>query len=83
MKRQASVGMLYLKVIVVFSALFALSWLTSCATAHTPCDAYGSVKWEDNIHNPENEEFVVEVAFNEGVEVNEVTQQMFNNRYLK
>jgi hypothetical protein len=47
------------------------------------CDAYGDVKWEDNIHNPDNEEFVVEVAFNEGVEVEQVTQEMFNARYVE
>ena len=53
---------------------------TSCSTTQH-CDAYGSVKWEDNIHNPDNEEFLVEVAFNEGVEVEQVTQTMFNERY--
>ncbi len=31
MKRQASVGMFYLKTILVFCALYALAHLTSCA----------------------------------------------------
>jgi hypothetical protein len=53
---------------------------TSCSTTQH-CDAYGSVKWEDNIHNPDNEEFVDEVAFNEGVASDAVTQQMFDARY--
>ena len=42
-----------------------------------------SVNWSDNISNPENSEFVNEVAFNKGIKVNRVTQKMFNDRYLK
>lgn len=38
-------------------------------------------KWVDNIHNPENEEFVEEVAFNLGIYADQVTQQQFNKRY--
>jgi hypothetical protein len=38
--------------------------------------------WADNIKNPENEEFVEEVAFNLNKPVSQVTQQEFNNRYL-
>ncbi len=45
------------------------------------CNSLSQVAWEDNINNPENEEFVVEVAFNEGVEIWEVTQSQFNERY--
>lgn len=68
------------KVIVV--AIAALMF-TSCKSTYQHCDAYGSndVKWEDNISNPDNEEFVVEVAFNAGVDAEEVTQEMFNSRY--
>ena len=57
--------------------------MTSCKSTYQHCDAYGSndVKWEDNIGNPDNEEFVVEVAFNAGVDAEEVTQEMFNSRY--
>jgi hypothetical protein len=45
------------------------------------CNSLSQVAWEDNINNPENHEFVVEVAFNEGVEMWEVTQEQFNERY--
>jgi hypothetical protein len=38
-------------------------------------------KWADNIHNPENEEFVEEVAFNLHISADEVTQEQFNIRY--
>lgn len=80
MKRQASVGMFYL---YTFLIVIVIAVLTSCGSSHhIQCDAYGSVKWEDNINNPDNEEFVVEVAFNEGIEVEEVTQEMFNQRYI-
>jgi len=41
------------------------------------------VNWPDNISNPKNAEFVNEVAFNNGINVNKVTQKMFNDRYLK
>jgi hypothetical protein len=41
------------------------------------------VNWPDNILNPKNAEFVNEVAFNNGINVNKVTQKMFNDRYLK
>lgn len=36
MKRQASVGMLYLKTIIIASLLFAITHLTSCNT-YKPC----------------------------------------------
>lgn len=39
--------------------------------------------WPDNISNPKNAEFVNEVAFNNGIKASEVTQKMFNDRYLK
>lgn len=77
MKKSAGFGMLFLWTIIIFSALYALA---SCST-YQHCDAYGSVKWEDNISNPDNEEFLVEVAFNAGVDAEEVTQEMFNSRY--
>ena len=35
------------------------------------------------VHHPDNQPFVLEVAFNEGITVDKVTQQMFNERYLK
>lgn len=38
--------------------------------------------WENSIYNPDNEEFVVEVAFNLEISVDEVTQEQFNDRYI-
>jgi hypothetical protein len=35
----------------------------------------------DDIHNPDNKEYVEEIAFNEGISYEEVTQKMFNERY--
>jgi len=52
---------------------------TSCASSGHTCDAYS---WEDSIENPDNADFIEEVAFNEGVTPQEVTQIMFNQRYL-
>jgi len=40
-------------------------------------------KWENSIENPDNSEFVVEVAFNLNIETSEVTQEQFNTRYLQ
>lgn len=39
------------------------------------------VKWADDIRNPENKEFVDEVAFNKGTDSKKVTQSEFNQRY--
>jgi hypothetical protein len=39
------------------------------------------VLWEDHIANPENREFVVEVAFNLDIPIDSVTQEQFNKRY--
>lgn len=41
------------------------------------------VAWKDSIKNPENDAYVVEVAFNEGVDKSQVTQEQFNKRYRK
>jgi len=40
-----------------------------------------TTQWVDSIHNPENAEFVAEIAFNKDITVYEVTQEMFNERY--
>ena len=54
--------------------------LASCSVGkHISVDA--CPKWADNIHNPENEEFVEEVAFNLHISADEVTQEQFNIRY--
>lgn len=38
-------------------------------------------KWDDSVKNPENKEFVAEVAFNLNKKPNKVTQQEFAERY--
>ena len=56
--------------------------MTSCKSTYQHCDAYGQVKWEDSIDNPDNEEFVVETAFQlTNGHTEDVTQEMFNSRY--
>ena len=54
-----------------------LAILTGCNKQNS----LSQIRWCDNINNPENREYVVEVAFNEGVEIWEVTQSQFNERY--
>lgn len=41
----------------------------------------GDTDWENSIENPDNEEFLVEVAFNLGKDVEDVTQAEFDARY--
>ena len=61
-------------VAIVFVAVLA----TGCKSSrHANCDAYG----ENSIFNPDNAEFIEEVAFNAGVAPQEVTQSMFDARY--
>ena len=40
-----------------------------------------TMTWEDSIKNPDNSAYVVEVAFNLGIEPHEVSQAQFNRRY--
>jgi hypothetical protein len=40
-----------------------------------------TVKWEDDIYNPKNKEYVKEVAFNKNKSAHRVTQKEFNKRY--
>jgi hypothetical protein len=46
----------------------------------TPLAPTPVVRWADNIKNPENKEFVAEVAFNKK-KIGKVTQEEFNQRY--
>jgi hypothetical protein len=65
---------------IYFLLIGALAFiLGSCKSSGHACDAYS---WEDSIENPDNADFIEEVAFNEGVTPQEVTQIMFNQRYL-
>lgn len=40
-----------------------------------------AIKWEHDIKNPANEEYVNEVAFNLNKKLKNVTQEEFNDRY--
>ena len=93
MKRQASVGLVYLYTMLIITAFLML---VGCGTTHSGCNyakakAYNDkqmkkakrhrVAYADDIHNPANREFVEEVAFNEDIEPAMVTQAQFNMRY--
>ena len=68
---------------------------TGCATSHGGCNYAKAQKFNqkqmrkaerhrsyaDNIHNPENDEYINEIAFNEDIAPEAVTQEMFNARY--
>lgn len=84
-KTQAAVFKLaVLYVVGAICMLFVMASCTLVKSGHTnrhyKVDACPS--WADNIKNPENEEFVEEVAFNLHKPVSQVSQQEFNNRYL-
>jgi hypothetical protein len=54
--------------------------LASCSVGnHISVDACPN--WVDNIHNPDNQEFVEECAFNLSIPSTKVTQEQFNLRY--
>ena len=76
--RGASVGRLYLYTMIVITIMLILS---SCGSVPQEQKAFNTVQWENSIYNKENAEFVDEVAFNESCTSNDVTQEMFNNRY--
>ena len=72
----------------------ALSMLIGCATTqgcqYAKCKKYNDKQMRkairhraavNSIHNPENKEFIEEIAFNEDISSEEVTQEMFNARY--
>ena len=61
----------------IIKTLLILSLCAGCSKEKS----LSQIAWADNVNNPENEEFVVEVAFNEGVEIGQVTQAQFNERY--
>lgn len=68
---------------------------TGCATSHGGCNYAKAQKFNqkqmrkanrhrdyaNNIHNPENDEYINEIAFNEDIAPEAVTQEMFNARY--
>lgn len=87
MKKELKTQLIKLGVLYVIGAVCISILLFSCTAVkshhtsrHFKVDA--CPRWADNIKNPENEEFVVEVAFNLNKPVSQVSQQEFNNRYL-
>ena len=40
-----------------------------------------SVDWDNSIHNPSNQPFVLEVSFNLEIPIDSVTQEQFDERY--
>ena len=69
-----------LKPMKAISILIATIILSGCAMVKETETCTGN--WNDSILNPDNGEFVTEVAFNLGIENNEVTQEQFNQRYI-
>jgi len=69
-----------LKPMKAIAILISTIILSGCAMVKETetCTGY----WPDSILNPENGEFVTEVAFNLGIENSEVTQEQFNERYI-
>ena len=54
-----------------------------CIGAGILVGIYNSVNWPNSIKNPENDPYILECAFNLGIEPHEVTQRQFNQRYTK
>ena len=59
------------------SILIAMVVINGCAMLQQ-----STGNWDDSIKNPDNEEFVTEVAFHLSIKNSEVTQEMFNKRYI-
>lgn len=51
--------------------------LLALVTLVTSCTSY-----KNSITNPVNTEFVEEIAFNDNIDINKVTQKQFNLRYI-
>lgn len=45
-------------------------------------DPFIAELWFNSIHNPENQPYVLECAFNLNISIDSVTQEQFNHRYL-
>ena len=56
--------------------------LASCSTQKKFNVNACPVKWSDSVYNPDNEDYVEEVAFNLGISDTAVTQEQFNERYI-
>ena len=66
----------------VISMVVTMLILLSCGTKQEEKKIMNSQQWENSIWNKDNFEFIIETAFNENVLVENVTQEMFNKRYV-
>ena len=64
--------------------MISMTFLFSCQSSHYAVDKCPkwTIAYQDDIRNPDNEEFVVETANDLGISKNAVTQEQFNKRYL-
>lgn len=85
MKKNLKTQLVKLALLYIISAVCITIMLCACSTNKAITGKVDAcpVKWTDNIHNPDNQEFVEEVAFNLDILASQVTQEQFNNRYLK
>ena len=66
---------------VAIYLLITLTLVLSYSCSSTKLSVDSCPAWADNIRNPENYDYVVEVAFHLGIPPGDVTQQMFDERY--
>jgi len=66
-----------MKAILILIATIILSGCAIVKETET-CTGY----WPDSILNPDNKEYVAEIAYNLGIDNTEVTQEQFNERYI-
>ena len=71
----------FLGIVGIASILFGLVIIADIRSNNDYMDSKPKVAWADDVHNPENEEFVCEVAFNLNIPMDSVTQEQFNERY--
>ena len=69
-------------IIWVLGMVVTMLIMFSCGTKPQEQKALNSQQWENSIFNKDNFEFIIETAFNENVLVENVTQEMFNKRYI-
>ena len=64
------------RIMLVITTVLVLASCGVGKNCHCKCDAYS-----ESIFNPENKEYVEEIAFNEDIPAAFVTQAQFNARY--
>lgn len=75
---------IYYLVVIYFLTFAAILMLTSSCKTPSYAGRHrvdACPNWADCILNPENKEYVTEVAFNLNIKPEEVTQEQFNKRY--